>query len=85
MLVGELGQHDDYVTPAPERKANWFRAIPSDLEKLPLIDAILYWHSGGGEGTSPGSCPYDHSFRIDSTAKALQGYIDAGHAAIFGG
>jgi hypothetical protein len=85
MLVGELGQHDDYVTPAPERKADWFRAIPSDLERLPLIDAILYWHSGGGEGTSPGSCPYDHSFRIDSTAKALQGYIDAGHAAIFGG
>jgi hypothetical protein len=85
MLIGELSQHDDYVTPDPERKANWFRAIPSDLERLPLIDAILYWHSGGSEGPNPGSCPYDHSFRIDSTAKALQGYADAGHAAILGG
>jgi hypothetical protein len=85
MLIGELSQHDDYVTPDPERKANWFRAIPSDLERLPLIDAILYWHSGGSEGPNPGSCPYDHSFRIDSTAKALQGYANAGHAAILGG
>ena len=85
MAVWEIGQHDDYTTPDPDRKANWFRAIPRALEQLPLIDAITYWHSGGSEGPFKGSCPYDHSQRIDSTAKALQGYIDAGHAAILGG
>jgi hypothetical protein len=85
MLIGELGQHDDYVTPNSERKANWFRAIPSDLERLPQIDVVLYWHSGGSEGTNPGRCAYNHSFRIDSTAKAFRGYVDAGHAAILGG
>jgi hypothetical protein len=85
MAVWEIGQHDDYTTPDPERKARWFRAIPDALEELPLIDAITYWHSGGGEGPFKGSCPYDHSQRIDSTAKALQGYTDAGKAAILGG
>lgn len=85
MAVWEIGQHDDYTTPDPERKAKWFRAIPGALEELPLIDAITYWHSGGGEGPFKGSCPYDHSQRIDSTAKALQGYVDAGRAAILGG
>jgi hypothetical protein len=85
MLIGELGQHDDYVTPDHDRKGNWFRAIPAALEKLLRIDVILYWHSGGSEGTKPGSCPYDHSFRIDSTAKALQGYANAGNAPILGG
>jgi hypothetical protein len=84
MLIGELGQRDDYLHANPERKANWFRSIPGALEQLPLIDVIAYWHAGSSDSPhGPGGCAYDHSFRIDSTAKALQGFADAGHAAIF--
>ena len=85
MLVGETGIADDYVTPDPDRKANWFRAIPDELQQLPRLDVILYWHSGGGEGPFPGGCSWKQSVRIDSTAKALQGYVDASKAAILGG
>jgi hypothetical protein len=84
MLVGETGIADDYVTPDPDRKANWFRAIPDELQQLPRLDVITYWHSGGGEGPFPGGCSWEQSVRIDSTAKSLQGYVDAGYAAILG-
>jgi hypothetical protein len=84
MIIGEIGQREDFLTPSPDRKANWIRSIPPALEQLPLIDAVLWWHSGGGEGPFPGMCDYQHSFRIDSTANSLRGYADAGHAAIFG-
>jgi hypothetical protein len=83
MIIGEIGQREHVID--PNRKANWIRSIPAGLEKLPRIDAVLWWHSGGGEGPFPGMCDYQHSFRIDSTPKSLQGYADAGHAAIFGG
>jgi hypothetical protein len=85
MLIGEISQREDFLTPAPDRKANWIRSIPVGLEKLPRIDAVFWWHSGGGEGPFPGGCDYQHSLRIDSTASSLQGYADAGRAAIFGG
>jgi hypothetical protein len=85
MIIGEIGQREHVIDSSPNRKANWIRSIPAGLEKLPRIDAVLWWHSGGGEGPFPGMCDYQHSFRIDSTPKSLQGYADAGHAAIFGG
>ena len=85
MLIGETSQREDFLTPNPDRKANWIRSIPVGLEQLPRIDAVFWWHSGGGEGAFPGGCDYRHSFRIDSTARSLQGYADAGRAAIFRG
>jgi hypothetical protein len=86
MLVGEFGQREDRdATPNPAAKADWFRAIPSDLERLPYIDVVSYWHSGGGEGGFHGDCEWEGSFRIDSTRAALQGYIDASRAPILGG
>jgi hypothetical protein len=85
MLIGEISQREDFLTPDPDRKANWIRSIPVGLEQLPRVDAVFWWHSGGGEGPFPGACDYQHSLRIDSTASSLQGYADAGRAAIFGG
>jgi hypothetical protein len=84
MIIGEIAQREDFLTPNPDRKANWIRSIPVGLERLPRIDAVLWWHSGGGEGPFQGICDYRHSFRVDSTAKSLQGYADTGRAAIFG-
>jgi hypothetical protein len=85
MLIGEISQREDFLTPDPDRKANWIRSIPVGLEQLPRIDAVFWWHSGGGEGAHSRGCDYQRSFRIDSTARSLQGYADAGRAAIFGG
>ena len=86
MIIGEIGQRENFLTPQPDRKADWIRSIPVGLEKLPRVDAVLWWDSGGGEGPfGPTTCDYEHSFRIDSTAKSLQGYADAGLAAIFRG
>lgn len=85
MIIGEVAQREHFLTPNPDRKANWIRSIPVGLEQLPRIDAVLWWHSGGGQGPFPGTCDYQHSFRIDSTVKSLQAYADAGRAAIFGG
>jgi hypothetical protein len=85
MIVGEIAQREHFLQPSSDGKAAWIRSIPVALARLPRIDAVLWWHSGGGEGPFPGECDYKRSFRIDSTAKSLQAYADAGHAAIFGG
>jgi hypothetical protein len=84
MIIGEIAQREDFLTPGPDRKADWIRSIPAGLIRLPRIDAVLWWHSGGGEGPFPGGCDYQHSFRLDSTARSLRAYAEAGRASIFG-
>lgn len=79
MMVFECGVAEDFSN--PDRKANWFRAIPEVLPKLPLLEGICYWHSL----FSSSPCTYEQSLRIDSTDKSLQGWIDASHTKILGG
>jgi hypothetical protein len=77
MGIFEMG----YATGAdPAAKANFFRSIPGSLAtKFPRIDAITYWNNSGN------SCSLANSYFLDSSATALQGYTDAGHAPILGG
>lgn len=76
LYIGETGVCDDFLTPDPERKADWFKSIPAALVNLPRVMAIQYWHSG------PGVCTYKTCLRIDSSDLAEQGYVQAGKAGI---
>lgn len=63
----------------PQAKGDFFRSMAGALDSLPLVDAFTYWNSSGG------GCAYANSYFIDSSPESLQGFADAGHAAVFGG
>src|SRR6266508_2813301 len=57
----------------PGAKADWFKGIPSALERMPNLKAVVYFHNGTA---SPGC-----DWRIDTTPQALTAFAQAGHDA----
>ena len=57
----------------PGAKADWFKGIPSALERMPNLKAVVYFHNG----TANAGCDW----RIDTTPQALAAFAQAGHDA----